>query len=43
MHRQGADCVLIVSGGKLAGIFTDRDAVLKAAGIGPRARSAWAT
>ena len=32
MHRQEADCVLIVSGERLVGIFTDRDAVLKAAG-----------
>ena len=32
MHRREADCVLIVSGGRLVGIFTDRDAVLKAAG-----------
>jgi CBS domain-containing protein len=32
MHRQKADCVLIVSGERLVGIFTDRDAVLKAAG-----------
>ena len=32
MHRQEADCVLVVSGDRLVGIFTDRDAVLKAAG-----------
>jgi len=32
MHRTGADCVLVVSDGRLVGIFTDRDAVLKAAG-----------
>ena len=32
MHRQEADCVLVLSGERLVGIFTDRDAVLKAAG-----------
>lgn len=32
MHRQEADCVLVVSDGRLVGIFTDRDAVLKTAG-----------
>jgi len=32
MHRDGADCVLVVDGGRLVGIFTDRDAVLKVAG-----------
>jgi CBS domain-containing protein len=32
MHETGADCVLVVDGGRLVGIFTDRDAVLKVAG-----------
>ena len=32
MHQGEADCVLVVSGDRLVGIFTDRDAVLKAAG-----------
>jgi CBS domain-containing protein len=32
MHREQADCVLVVSADRLVGIFTDRDAVLKAAG-----------
>lgn len=32
MHADGTDCVLVVDGGRLAGIFTDRDAVLKIAG-----------
>ena len=32
MHRQEADCVLVLSGERLVGIFTDRDAVVKAAG-----------
>jgi CBS domain-containing protein len=38
MHDTGADCVLIVDGDRLVGIFTDRDAVLKVAGRehGPR-------
>jgi signal-transduction protein with cAMP-binding, CBS, and nucleotidyltransferase domain len=38
MHQNGSDCVLIVDGGRLVGIFTDRDAVLKVAGqpVGPR-------
>jgi signal-transduction protein with cAMP-binding, CBS, and nucleotidyltransferase domain len=38
MHANGTDCVLIVDGGRLVGIFTDRDAVLKVAGrpAGPR-------
>jgi CBS domain-containing protein len=30
MHAQEADCVLVVDDGRLVGIFTDRDAVLKA-------------
>jgi CBS domain-containing protein len=32
MHDHGTDCVLVVDGGRLVGIFTDRDAVLKVAG-----------
>jgi CBS domain-containing protein len=32
MHAAGADCVLVVSAGRLVGIFTDRDAVVKLAG-----------
>ena len=32
MHDKGIDCVLVVDGGRLVGIFTDRDAVLKVAG-----------
>jgi CBS domain-containing protein len=32
MHAKGSDCVLVVDGGRLVGIFTDRDAVLKVAG-----------
>ena len=32
MHANGTDCVLIVDGERLVGIFTDRDAVLKVAG-----------
>ncbi len=32
MHADTADCVLVTDGGKLVGIFTDRDAVLKVAG-----------
>jgi CBS domain-containing protein len=32
MHANGSDCVLVVEGGRLVGIFTDRDAVLKVAG-----------
>jgi signal-transduction protein with cAMP-binding, CBS, and nucleotidyltransferase domain len=30
MHRQGTDCLLVVDEGRLVGIFTDRDAVVKA-------------
>lgn len=29
MRREGVDCLLVVEGGSLVGIFTDRDAVLK--------------
>lgn len=32
MHEAEADCVLVVSDGRLLGIFTDRDAVVKVAG-----------
>jgi len=32
MHAKGSDCVLVVDDGRLVGIFTDRDAVLKVAG-----------
>ena len=32
MHDGGFDCVLVTDGGRLIGIFTDRDAVLKVAG-----------
>ncbi|HEY8632960.1 MAG TPA: CBS domain-containing protein [Candidatus Limnocylindrales bacterium] len=32
MHDKGIDCVLVVEAGRLVGIFTDRDAVLKVAG-----------
>lgn len=32
MHADGADCVLVTDAGRLVGIFTDRDAVLKVAG-----------
>lgn len=34
MHREGIDCLLVTEKGDLAGIFTDRDAVLKLAGRG---------
>jgi CBS domain-containing protein len=32
MHQDEVDCVLVVDDGRLVGIFTDRDAVVKAAG-----------
>jgi CBS domain-containing protein len=32
MQEAGVDCVLVMVGDRLVGIFTDRDAVLKAAG-----------
>lgn len=35
MHETGVDCVLVTEGGRLVGIFTDRDAVLKVAGREP--------
>jgi signal-transduction protein with cAMP-binding, CBS, and nucleotidyltransferase domain len=31
MHQAGTDCLLVVEGDRLVGIFTDRDAVVKAA------------
>lgn len=31
MHEEEADCVLVMDGARLVGIFTDRDAVVKAA------------
>jgi signal-transduction protein with cAMP-binding, CBS, and nucleotidyltransferase domain len=31
MHDDNIDCLLVVDGGQLVGIFTDRDAVVKAA------------
>jgi CBS domain-containing protein len=33
MHDKAIDCVLVTEGGQLVGIFTDRDAVLKVAGL----------
>jgi signal-transduction protein with cAMP-binding, CBS, and nucleotidyltransferase domain len=39
MHDKGIDCLLVVEGGRLLGIFTDRDAVLKVAGASPADRS----
>ena len=33
MHDKGIDCVLVTDGGRLVGIFTDRDAVVKVAGL----------
>jgi CBS domain-containing protein len=33
MHEQAIDCVLVTEAGRLVGIFTDRDAVLKVAGL----------
>ena len=29
MRSEGVDCLLVTDGGKLVGIFTDRDAILK--------------
>ncbi|MEO8207527.1 MAG: CBS domain-containing protein [Chloroflexota bacterium] len=34
MHRESIDCLLVTENGELAGIFTDRDALLKLAGRG---------
>lgn len=38
MHERGSDCVLVAADGRLVGIFTDRDAVLKVAGLPLRSR-----
>lgn len=38
MHRDGIDCLLITDDGRLVGIFTDRDALIKLAGHGPEHR-----
>jgi len=32
MHEAGSDCLLVCDAGRLVGIFTDRDAVVKVAG-----------
>ena len=32
MRGEGVDCLLVTEDGKLVGIFTDRDAILKVAG-----------
>jgi CBS domain-containing protein len=39
MHEKEIDCVLVTAAGRLVGIFTDRDAVVKVAGqsVGTRA------
>ena len=39
MHDKGIDCVLVVEDGRFVGIFTDRDAVLKVAGVALADRS----
>ncbi|MEO5940695.1 MAG: CBS domain-containing protein [Candidatus Limnocylindrales bacterium] len=38
MHADGIDCVLVTEGDRFVGIFTDRDAVLKVAGLERQAR-----
>jgi CBS domain-containing protein len=38
MHVDGIDCVLVTEGDRFVGIFTDRDAVLKVAGLERQAR-----
>ena len=38
MHDKGIDCVLVTEGDRLVGIFTDRDAVLKVAGLERQSR-----
>ena len=38
MHDAGIDCVLVTEGDRFVGIFTDRDAVLKVAGLDRAAR-----
>ena len=32
MHEEGTDCLLVCDRGRLVGIFTDRDAVVRVAG-----------
>lgn len=39
MHDKGVDCILVTAAGRLVGIFTDRDAVLKVAGQDVGSRS----
>ena len=39
MHDKAIDCVLVTAAGRLVGIFTDRDAVVKVAGQAVGARS----
>ena len=38
MHREGIDCLLVTENGRLVGIFTDRDALVKLAGQGTEHR-----
>ncbi|MBA2380985.1 MAG: CBS domain-containing protein [Chloroflexi bacterium] len=38
MHDKAIDCVLVTDDGRLVGIFTDRDAVVKVAGLAREAR-----
>lgn len=38
MHREDIDCLLVTDAGRLVGIFTDRDALIKLAGHGPEHR-----
>ena len=38
MHDKKIDCVLVTEGGRLVGIFTDRDAVVKVAGLARETR-----
>jgi CBS domain-containing protein len=39
MHDKAIDCVLVTDRGRLVGIFTDRDAVLKVAGVSADGRT----
>lgn len=39
MHDKGVDCILVTAAGRLVGIFTDRDAVVKVAGQDVGSRS----
>jgi CBS domain-containing protein len=39
MHDKGVDCILVTAAGRLVGIFTDRDAVVKVAGQNVGSRS----